>query len=184
MKKLAFEYVLYKLVDWYKNASSEKIMDYSAFNTSNDLSKLKVIKLHFFVAAIDSRNNSLLETFNNFYAMPYGHVESDIYNDINNLERFSISNSALLIKNDFLKNLHTSFDSLDNYTKKAIDKAIQILGEENKDLITYPALDLVELSHTYFSWKCMYNLARSNNRYSERIPSELIKDEPKFFRLN
>jgi uncharacterized phage-associated protein len=182
MKKLAFEYVVFKLIEWFK--TQNQIATDAAFNQANDLTKLKVIKLHFFSSAVNSKSNRLLDLFNNFYAMPYGHVESDIYNTINDLERYSISNNSLTIKPQYIEQLSASFNDFDASYKQEIDTAILNLSAENKTLIKYPALDLVELSHNYFSWKCMFNIARSQDRYSEPIPSQLIKEETKFFALN
>lgn len=182
MKKLAFEYVLYKLIEWYKSAKGQ--LDNVSFNQSNDLSKLKVIKLHFFVSSVNSNKNSLLALFDNFYAMPYGHVESDLYNSITSLERYTIDTKILKINEEYIYNLDSSFTKLTLGYKNEIDEAIQSLNLENSSLITYSALDLVELSHNYFSWKFAFNNARQSQKYSEPIPSQLIKEEVKYFSLN
>ena len=181
-KKEAFEYVLFKLTEWFK--TTHKLGNNMDFNSSNDLSKLKIIKLHFFISAVNSKNNTLLELFNNFYAMPYGHVESDIYKEINVLERFTVSANSLNIKENYIETISNSFPNLDADTKAAVDTAVMVLEKENSDIINLSALDLVDISHTYFSWKYMFNIARVNDRYSEYIPTQLIKDETKYFSLN
>lgn len=90
-----FEYCVFKLIEWsvqHKNGFS-----WGNFaNGNNDFSKLKLIKLHFFLC---TANISLLEIFDNFYAMPYGHVESNVYDALNNgqIERFQISVDGLKI---------------------------------------------------------------------------------------
>jgi hypothetical protein len=91
----AFEYLLFELVNWFMN--KKNISNYEDFNKNNDLNKLKVIKLHFFVTAINSNNNNLLEVFNKFCAMPYGHVESDIYNSLGKLNFFTVDVKKLII---------------------------------------------------------------------------------------
>src|SRR5690606_17498402 len=128
--------------------------------------------------------NTLLNLFNNFYAMPYGHVESDIYNTIGDLERFVVSNAALQIRQNFINDLSGSFTTIDSQIKADIDNSIGSLRSKNIDLVNYSAIDLVDLSHTYFSWKCMFNIARAQDRYSEPIPAQLIKEEAKYFVLN
>lgn len=182
MKKQAFEYVIYKLIEWFKTENN--IQSNETFNLSNDLTKLKIIKLHFFTSAIDSNKNSLLNLFDNFYAMPFGHVESDLYNSIEQLDRYTITKSSLLIKREYLNNLTNTFNDVSEIYKQEIDTAIEDLKQENSKIIDLQALDLVDISHNYFSWKCMFNIARANNRYSEFIPSKLIKEETKFFALN
>ena len=97
-KKQAFEYLVFKLVKWYKSNHNSNI---------NDLSILKVLKLTFFVSAVgttrDTKDTLLDNVFDNYFAMPYGHVESDIYNSIK-LEEFiniSINNSKTEILPSF-----------------------------------------------------------------------------------
>ena len=68
-KIVAFEYVLYKLNEWYKDNNGEK---------ENDLSILKVMKLLFFVSGVDTVEH-LFGIFNRFQAWQYGHVEADLY---------------------------------------------------------------------------------------------------------
>lgn len=179
-KLLAFEYVLYKLTNWYMKKN--EISNYIDFNTNNNLNKLKVIKLHFFITAINSENNSLLNLFNKFYAMPYGHVESDIYNDLNKLEFFIIDSKQLHIKDPEELNLN-SFSNLNQKHLDEINEAINILELRNPNIINYNALDLVEISHTWFSWISMFSFAKKNNRNSELIPNKLILEESKNFEL-
>ncbi|HNM25789.1 MAG TPA: hypothetical protein PKL15_10175, partial [Saprospiraceae bacterium] len=74
-KILAFEFVLNELMDWHKELTGNE--------TKNDFSILKSLKLLFFVSAArtNSSNHSVLleDVFTNYVAMPYGHVESDVY---------------------------------------------------------------------------------------------------------
>ena len=173
----AFEYVVKCLLDWHNNNNvDENIKSYKAFN------KLKIFKLHFFVSAInaDKNNDGLLDIFNNFYALPFGHVESDIYDNLNNLEMFSINASSLDVNED----ISNYFDDISPITRNKIDKAVQNLKSENPEIINYSAFELVELSHQWNSWKIIFNLARNQGKYSLKIPIELIKSEPKFFFIN
>ena len=57
-KIAAFQYILYKLNEWYKDNNGEK---------ENDLSILKAMKLLFFVSGVDTEKH-LLSTFDNFQA--------------------------------------------------------------------------------------------------------------------
>lgn len=73
LKKQAFEYLLNGLLQWFSNGE--------LYKNSNSFSRVKVLKLLFFVAVIkDADGNDLLDIFDKFYAMPHGPVESDIYN--------------------------------------------------------------------------------------------------------
>ena len=172
-KILAFEYLLEKLKVWYTE------MPNSNFD-NNDFSKLKVLKLNFFAAAVNAKkdDDGLLKTFDKFHAMPYGHVESEVYENLNNLNFFSVSSSKTILK------VNTDFEKLDKEVRAKIDFAVQSLKKENPKLITYSAMDLVELSHTYFSWRASFNLAKQLNKLSMPIPIEMIKTEKKFFTYN
>ncbi|CAI2766139.1 type II toxin-antitoxin system antitoxin SocA domain-containing protein [Flavobacterium collinsii] len=178
-KTQAFEFVVFKLINWYKLQNS--IIDDTQFNLKNDLNKLKVIKLHFFVSAVNSKTNSLLTVFNNFYAMPYGHVESDIYSNWNKFEFYRIENKNLTI---LRLNLSENDFALSEKLKSEVSEAIDNLTKINSDLINYNSLQLVELSHKWFSWRSMFSYAKSNYRYSEYIPSNLIIEENKTFELS
>lgn len=172
-KNLAFEYFVSRLLEWYQ----EVIED----SKNNDFSTLKVLKLLFFASAVGTekgQKNTLLDApFNTFYAMPYGHVESDIYSIIRNnqLPNLKITNSS------------ATFVNIINYPdgdlKNKIDFSIQKLKQENIKLITMSPFELVELSHTWYSWKFYITKARNNGAYSELIPNEIIKSEQKFFHL-
>lgn len=180
MKTQAFEFVVFELINWYKLQNS--IIDNEQFNLHNDFNKLKVIKLHFFASAINSKSNSLLRVFDKFYAMPYGHVESDIYNNWNNFTFYKIDTKKLTIMN--INELsRESFVLVDENLKLEISKAVEDLKQSNSSLINYNSLKLVELSHKWFSWKSMFSYAKSNSRYSEYIPSNLIIEENKTFEL-
>ena len=75
-KIFAFDYMLSLFEQWYKEEGKETM------NFQN-CSKLSVLKL-LFLAAVPKREDSrdLLDVFDNFHALPYGPVESDIYNAI------------------------------------------------------------------------------------------------------
>jgi len=180
----SFEYIVFQLIDWYKEAHG--IEDNRDFNQKNDLSILKVIKLSFFVVA--NKHESLLPIFNNYYAMPLGHVESDIYNHIRltngDFTAFIISPSGTIIKDEFLDSLSEgNFIDIETHIKSAIISSILTLKNSNPNLIKYTGYQLVELSHQWYSWKRTFALARSMGSNSKQIPPETIEKETKFFSL-
>ncbi len=171
IKFSAFEYLVSKLCDWYFENNGD--------NLSNDLSKLKITKLLFFTAAISSNRNEegLLSIFNNFVALPYGHVESDVYENMDDSVCYSITKNGLILKSRaHINEINLSFE-----IKMQIDEAISKLKAVNCKLINYKAFDLVDISHKWSSWKMMYSLARKNGKYSMKIPKEMIMTELKTF---
>lgn len=172
-KNQAFEYYVIKLLEWYNEVSSN--------NKSNDLSTLKVLKLLFFGAAMSAKekmSETLLDSpFNTFYAMPYGHVESEIYASIKRREftNLDINNSG--------SNIDLNLNYPEGDIKNKIDKSIQNLKEANPKLILMTPFELVELSHRWYSWQFYFNKAKQNGSYSELIPAQMIKLEQKFFSL-
>ena len=170
-KIAAFEYVLYKLNEWYKDNNGEK---------ENDLSILKAMKLLFFVSGVDIANN-LFDTFNRFQAWQYGHVEADLYNqysqkkgDFNYLE---ISRERTIFKEKAFTMLNES-NYLSKELKSKIDDNIEKLKEKNKELINYPAFELVNLSHAYHSWDIYYN--KLKKPYTD-MDKSIIINEPKYY---
>lgn len=170
-KILAFEYVVSSLVDWFNEVNKEKNEDFR-----QNFSKLKLIKLHFFVSAVDAdkKDKGLLSTFDNFYALPYGHVESDVYKALDQTIRYKLLSDSLSIKDDVIINIDLDL-------KGKIDASISKLKNINPDLVNYSAFDLVELSHKWYSWKTAFEQAKREGKYSAPISSETIQYEPKFF---
>lgn len=173
-KNQAFEYFVSKLIEWYQEVNNGDV-------ENNDLSTLKVLKLLFFASAIDTKkgdNQTLLDTpFNNFYAMPFGHVESEIYN---NIRKNSLPNLTIDSSKSTFNNVVQYEDSL---IKQKIEASLIKLKKANINLINMSAFELVELSHSWYSWKFFFNRAKKNGSYSEPIPTEIIKSEDKFFYL-
>jgi hypothetical protein len=181
MKTTAFEYIVYKLVEWYKESCS---LDYDAdFNRANDFGLFKILNLHFLVTSVNAKYNTLLSVFDNFYAMPYGNVEYDIYKNIAHLERFYVTSRTITIKNEYIDVISCSFEGINQAIKAEIDSAIAMLKKENIGLVELPALDLVDISQLHFSWQHTFNQACRNGLYSKPIPSLLIRDEIKYVNL-
>lgn len=178
-KEPFFEYTLYLLTKWYKDVFPDA--------AENDLSTLKVLKLLFFVSAAkassDDDHSLVDDVFDNYKAMPYGHVESDVYNYIRNnngdLEYFKIDNLRTLTKDG--ANIPSLEASLDGAIKSKIDDSVDYLKKRNNDLIKLSAFDLVELSHLWYSWKKNYQPNEQEEVRSFRIDKADIKIEAKVF---
>lgn len=180
-KVLAFEYVLKNLLVWNKEVTGSE--------QSNDLSTLKAIKLLFFVTAVNTKeggNNILLNTiFNDFVAMPYGHVESGIYEEIRKkqgvLNFYRINNSCTTrIQENALSDLESQ---VSYEIKNEIVKSIESLKKINYELISLSAFELVDLSHTWYSWKKTFSNAKKSGIGSMGILPEYIIHEDKNFSL-
>lgn len=170
----AFEYLLFKLVEWHKEVTG---------SDENDISVLKALKLLFFVSAVgttkDSESTLMDDLFQNFVAMPYGHVESEIYDYIKNgsLSNVIIDNSTTIIKDSF------DINNIDKEIRSRIDEALFKLKSINKDLIKYSSFDLVDLSHSWYSWQFNYREARNKGNKSQRIEVLDIMSEEKIYQL-
>lgn len=153
----------------------------------NDFSVLKVMKLLFFVSAIKSNQkpySDLVESVFKFNAMPYGHVESNIYSIIRNkegiLNYFKIDNrKTTLIESQF------NFGILDPSILGYIRDSFEELMNTNPKLISFKAFELVDLSHLWYSWRKTYEEAQNliTPSYSRPIDADLIKKEDKIFNL-
>ena len=176
-KIIAFEYFVYQLNNWYKEVYGNV--------EENDLSTLKVLKLLFFTTAVgtnkDSENTLLDCVFYNFYAMPYGHVESDIYQSAKS--KTSFENIVLGYEGSTIKDSKQIIGNIGEDIKNKIDNQISQLKLINLELIKYSSFELVELSHKWYSWVKNYNKAKSEGYYSFKIPKEDIKSEIKIYQL-
>jgi len=170
----AFEYLVYQLQMWHEKESE---------SNQNDLSVLKVLKLLFFVSAVDTKQdseNTLLDkVFTNFVAMPYGHVESDVYTNIKQKAHANIyiNNTSSTIRKSF------EIDNIDIDIRNSIDTSLTKIKKINPNIIKYSSFDLVDLSHTWYSWQYFYKEAVSEGVYSKSIPVDEIKSEEKIYQL-
>ena len=171
-KIAAFEYVLYKFNEWYKENNPTQ---------ENDLSILKAMKLLFFVSGVDIASN-LFGTFNRFQAWQYGHVEADLYNQYSqkkgNFNYLEISRERTVLKEKAFTMLNES-NCLSKELKLKIDDDIEKLKEKNKELINYKASRLVNLSHAHYSWDIYHN--RLNQPYTD-MDIRIITNEPKYYK--
>jgi uncharacterized phage-associated protein len=173
-KMTAFDHVVFRLTEWY---TEEK----DSWQISNDLSKLKLTKLLFFTAAITATPDDpgLLNIFDDFAALPYGHVESTVQDHMQNSTSFNITRDGLTYRTEVERYEPMSFADQD--VAQRIDNAIMTLKAKNPKLITLNAFDLVDLSHRWQSWITIFALARQNGKLSMPIPKQMIMSEPKFF---
>mgnify|MGYP003610257323 CR=1 FL=1 len=97
-KEKAFEQFVLGLIKWWAEVNPEKEWE------ENDLSILKVLKILFFVSAVgaDSKGDGLLNIFDNWVAMPYGHVEKDVFDLIRHKKGefsfFTLTNTRIILK--------------------------------------------------------------------------------------
>jgi uncharacterized phage-associated protein len=172
LKLNAFEYTLEKLGEWY--------MEVNSTTTFPSFSKLKAFKLLFFVSSAEAHGGSLglLETFDNHHALPYGPVESDIYDGLQNMTNFYLKGYDILPKID-----RDNYDSVALDVKTKIDEAITTLKKKNTQLITLNPFDLVDISHKWYSWQFTFDLAQKLNQRSKKISNELIARDLKIYSL-
>lgn len=171
-----FEYTIIKLLEWYRDNNQNKV------NTlhDNDFSLLKTMKLLFFVSANTVENNSsitLTKVFNKFSALPYGPVESFIYDQIKKndgkLNRLTITTKHT----EELESPHTNKD-LDEKILLELERSIDSLKKINPNFVNLSAFELVDLSHMWYSWQHNYREATSKGVNSKLIdPNEIIKED-------
>lgn len=185
-KITAFEYFQYKLVKWFCEAN-ELVFDKafaSKISEVNDLSLIKTFKLHFLISAVQADTNNdggLLNVFNNFKALPYGPVETDIYNAVENFDKFQINRSGTILKEKFW-----SID--ENYADQIIRELVDLSFEEvkkvNAELINLEPFTLVDISHEWLSWSEAYKTAQSLGlRSYPMLPSDIISDPKRTFSI-
>lgn len=160
-KIIAFEYILNQLIEKGTDGNS-KVYQLS-------FTRLKALKLLFLVAAIKNQyGNDLLDVFDNFYALPNGPVESDVYNSItaDTLQYYSFKNFSAFEKQTY------SSTGLDDALKDRIDESICSLLKVNGKILSYSAEQLVTLSHMWSAWENAMALAKAFGKGS--FPMNII----------
>jgi uncharacterized phage-associated protein len=197
-----FEYTLFKLLEWFKGSKGKEItvQDFNKKYKDNFVT-IKIMKLHFFVCAMSVEEKpclektftgDLLDVFDNFHAMRYGHVELDMYNVITEMKRFNVSFSgSTMTINESLyptwESLQNSFNERDikregysNYYER-VDRAIKRLKVANRRLVKYNKNQLIDISHSWKSWQITYEIAQIRKKDSEKIRTSLIREEKRYF---
>lgn len=171
-KTIAFSYLIDKFIEWSESINQENVY-------KNKFTKLFLLKQLFLVSAIKSDSyTDLLDTFNNFYAMPYGPVESDIYTFISSdlIPNYTISDRGITGKE-----IRVDLE-LTEYERNYLNDSYYKLREKNDKLITFSAFDLVNITHRWESWDKAFRYARFNGSHSTKMDNELIrKDKVQFF---
>jgi uncharacterized phage-associated protein len=175
-----FKNIVFELRNWYINKNG---VSNDLFNDLNDFTILKIIKLHFFVVTINSETKPQLLDQNTFHAMPYGPVETNVYDYYkshkgNFDDLFTISNEKITFSKGAIS------PEINPILKEKILESIDKLVELEPNLIIDGAGSLVELTHKWNSWKKYYSLAKSKQSYSELMPNEEIKKDKKIVNLN
>lgn len=166
-KILAFEYLLTQLIKWNNNDSSS-------------FTRLKALKLLFFVAAVKNEfGQDLLDVFDNFYALPNGPVESDIYNCItaDSLSYYSFKTFSVSSKRVF------DDQHIKQELKDRIDLAINRLRSINPEIVKYSAEHLVTLSHCWTAWRNSISIANLLGKGSYKMSGSLIRTSDQFYTL-
>ena len=139
---------------------------------------LKLIKLLFLVVGVSSNDNEegLTRIFNKFSAMPYGPVESDIYNAIqtNRLNKYRINSSSCTIQEESDINLQEQ-DSQD------INNHIKLLLAKNPRILQWQPFELVDITHKWSCWRTCYNVALTDGKHSIDMPARMIQKSVKYY---
>ena len=170
IKIQAFEYWLTQMLKW-GNDMTPKVPNYT-------FTRLKALKLLFFTAAVKDKNgNDLLDVFDNFFALPNGPVESDVYNSItaDQLIYYTFKDFSLAAKQKFDDN------GLNQDIKQRIEKSIAVLRERNEKIVAYNAESLVTLSHTWLSWQNAIMIAKVLGKSSYKMDIGLIRGNAQIF---
>ena len=175
-KILLFEYLIYCLIEWYKDVVSHNK------HLNKHFSRLTALKLLFFVSTIkdtENDNKDLLDIFDNFCAMQYGPVEIDIYTAIvdgkTQLYQFGVHELIVNSQDNAI------FDSLNLQDKNRIDRAIMLLKNRNPKVISYPASILIEISHKWAAWQNAMSIAFMLGRRCEDMSINSIRENRQFY---
>lgn len=170
-KTNCFEYIVTQLKLWYVEVSGNDSME--------SFTRLKLQKLLFLLSSVTAsiEDKKVLQIFDNFYAMPYGPVESDIYNEMvnDNFSTLSFSNRYVIFKRKFDPEILADED------KRMIDEAINSLKNKNRLLVQYEATILVDITHKWLSWRYAMEMATILGKGSERMDIESICKDRKVY---
>lgn len=165
-KKLLFEYLVFQLVNWAKEQDPTCVPIFT---------KLRLQKILFLVSARKAtiERPALLSVFNNFFALPYGPVEMDIYESMKGSSAFQHIgfNDTDCICNNLAADM---FLSISNEDKTLIDDTIAEFKSLGFNYLTRPVFELVNISHQWTAWQVAMNMAKMLSSNKEEMSTESI----------
>lgn len=167
-KNLIFEYLVFRLDQW-KNDIEKNGVKVPIFT------KLRLQKILFLVCAwnVENTDRKLLKVFNNFFALPYGPVEMDIYEAMKNDHAFLHihfhGNECVYDKLEA-----SMFSSILHDYSNWIDDAIDYFIKKHRIYLTMPIFDLVDITHRWSAWRITMDIATFLGKKNERMSFESI----------
>lgn len=167
-KNLVFEYLVFRLNEWKLKLEKEKIK-------VPVFTKLRLQKILFLICAwkAESTNRKLLKIFNQFYALPYGPVEMDIYEAMKNRIYFQYINfdGNECIYNNLEESM---FVAVSEECRNLIDEAVDDFSKDHRQYLTMPVFDLVDITHRWSAWKITMDIATFFGNKKEKMSVECI----------
>lgn len=167
-KNLVFEYLVFRLNEWKLQLEKEEIK-------VPVFTKLRLQKILFLICAwrTESTNRKLLKIFNQFYALPYGPVEMDIYEAMKNRISFQYINfdGNECIYNNLEESM---FVAVPKECRTLIDEAVDDFSKDHRQYLTMPVFDLVDITHRWSAWKITMDIATFFGNKKEKMSVECI----------
>ena len=153
MKYRVFEYIIYRIHQFYQNHNSK--------NKPEDFDIIKWNKLLFLICGIDKENH-LFDIFR-FQGWFYGHMDPDIYNEY--------SKKDIIITNEPIIE--------DPEIKKRVDICIDKMINLYPNTLFYDKWNLVNLCKAHHSYNIYVDRL---NRCYEDMDVHMLINEPKYFK--
>jgi uncharacterized phage-associated protein len=173
-KVLYFDYVIKRLMDWH--------VEETGLYETNDLSKLKVMQLLYFIVSADTVcGTSMLaeKVFTKFCVMKYGHVELDIYDFMKTYNGATYSYRIDRYSTEWYREQPAEY--LLEGPMRAIDTALAYLRQINGNLIRMNGSEFIRLSRSWDSWKQFMGRDKTHTRLSWPVPAYYMQVEEKRF---
>ncbi len=175
-KLLLYQYCVVSFVEWFETEFQSE---------NNDISVLKSMKLLYFLTASSAFVHDNIihrDYFSNFFAMPYGPVESHIYDLLKvskgKLSHLTINSTKTTLRYSIQESYERISDDLnDQLAINAIHRALDFLKESNNSFIKMKSFELVDYSHMWYSWRKNMAIANANGMNSQPIPPEDIEND-------
>lgn len=184
-KIIVFKYFLHQSLEWWQRQSNKKLEE-------NDFGTTKIMNLLFFISSVENGDKYYLlkNIFNNFYTLPMGPVERDIY-VILNKNRYNINPYIIKLFTTEINNNISSYNIISEMKRNNIDNsenicrcinnAINSLKEIDNNFILNSRDDLVKISHKWFSWRRNMKIAKDTKKRAHVIKVSEIEQDYKTY---
>lgn len=170
MKAVYFDYFITSMIledNGIRDYTSISFNEFKELFNKYEVNLLKMRNLLFLACA----SNSNFKIFNNFFVVPYGIMEQDVIDDLENMRNYErINNSTFIMPHDAWQ----GYEDLDEDVKYEIRESVKSLRNKNEELMDYSAYEVTETVNKCVCYRICMNNGKRKGVYKSKLDPYLV----------